>query len=124
MLKKILGDRRLIADVILIASLLVVSLSVLFIFFVNRTEGSFVEVSVNNQVVGKYSLLVNEVYSINGGSNILVIENGYAYVSEASCPGYQDCVEKGKIRFVGEMIVCSPNGVRIRVVGQGDGIDI
>ena len=78
MLKKILGDKKLLADVILIASLLIVSLSVFFVFFLNRTEGSFVEVSVNNDVVGKYSLLINDVYSINGGSNILVIENGYA----------------------------------------------
>ena len=76
MLKKILGDRRLIADVILIASLLVMSLSVFLAFFINRVEGNAVQVTVDNKVVGIYSLSIDGVYHINNGTNILVIEDG------------------------------------------------
>ena len=61
MLKKILGDRRLIADVILIASLLVMSLSVFLTFFINRVEGNAVQVTVDNKVVGIYSLSIDGV---------------------------------------------------------------
>jgi hypothetical protein len=128
MLKKILGDRRLIADVILIASLLVMSLSVFLIFFLNRVEGNAVQVTVDNKVVGIYSLNIDAVYHINNGTNILVIEDGYAYLSYSKCPD-QTCVlgksyHGNKISFVNQKIVCLPNNVVITVIGGDEGVDI
>lgn len=124
MLKKILGNKKLCSDIILVAVLLVISLSVLLIFFINRTEGDMVVVSVDGVKVAEYSLSIDGVYYLNNGSNVLVIEDNTAYVREATCPGFQDCVEMGKIRFVGESIVCLPNKVVIEIQGEGDGLDI
>ena len=128
MLKKILGDRRLIADVILIASLLVMSLSVFFAFFITRVEGNAVQVTVDNKVVGIYSLSIDGVYHINNGTNILVIEDGYAYLSYSKCPD-QTCVfgksyHGNKISYVNQKIVCLPNNVVITVIGDGGEVDI
>ena len=122
MLKKILENKKMLSDIILVAVLLVISLSVFLVFYLNRTEGSTVVVSVDGKKVSEYSLEIDGVYYLNDGTNVLVIESGAAYMREANCPGYQDCVETGKIRFVGERIVCLPNKVIVEIVGEGEEI--
>ena len=122
MLKKILENKKLCSDIILVTVLLVISLSVFLVFYLNRTEGSTVVVSVDGKNVSEYSLEIDGVYYLNDGTNVLVIESGAAYMREANCPGYQDCVETGKIRFVGERIVCLPNKVIVEIVGEGEEI--
>lgn len=120
MLKKILENKKLLSDIILIGVLLIVSLSVFLIWYLSGTDGSTAVVSVDGKRVGEYSLAIDGVYYINDGTNVLAIEDGKAYMKEASCPGYQDCVEMGKISRVGETIVCLPNKVVVEIVGEGD----
>lgn len=120
MLKKILENKKLLSDIILIGVLLIVSLSVFLIWYLSGTEGSTALVTVDGKRVGEYSLAIDGVYYINDGTNVLVIEDGKAYIREANCPGYQDCVETGKISRVGETIVCLPNKVVVEIVGEGD----
>ena len=123
-IKKILENKKLRSDLILVGTLLIIGLSVLLFYYVNRTEGSTVVVSVDGKKVAEYPLSVNGTYYLNNGTNVLVIEDGYAYISEANCPGYQDCVEAGKKHFVGETITCLPNKVVVEIVGEGEGFDI
>lgn len=120
MLKKILENKKLLSDIILIGVLLIVSLSVFLIWYLSGTEGSTALVTVDGKKVGEYSLAIDGVYYVNDGTNVLVIEDGKAYIREANCPGYQDCVETGKISRVGETIVCLPNKVVVEIVGEGD----
>ncbi len=121
---KIFKNKKTRSDIILIAVLLVVGLSVLLAFYLGRTEGSVAVVSIDGVKVAEYPLSVDGVYYLNDGTNVLVIESGKAYIREATCPGYQDCVERGRISFVGESIVCLPNKLEVKIVGEGDGIDI
>ena len=121
MLKKILGDKKLIADIILIASVLLVGLSVFLIVNLTKEVGNSVRVSVDGRNVGEYSLSVDGEYSLNGGTNILIISDGKAYLKEASCPD-KLCVNQGKISLSGERIVCLPNRVMIEITGDGDEI--
>ena len=65
-----------------------------------------------------YPLDKDGEYVLNGGTNILVIEDGAAYIREADCPD-KTCVRKGKLRYVGQSSVCLPN--RLSVTGIGDG---
>ncbi len=120
MIKKILENKKFCSDIILAAVLLIVGLSVLLITYLGKEGGATAVVSVDGKKVAEYSLWINAVYYINGGTNVLVIEDGKAYVREATCPGYQDCVERGKISYVGESIVCLPNKVIIEIVGEGE----
>ena len=124
MLKKILENKKLLSDVILIGTLLIISLSVFLVFYLNRTEGSTVVVSVDGNQVAEYPMSVNATYYLNNGTNVLVIEDNTAYIKEANCPGFQDCVQEGKIRFVGERIICLPNRLEVEIVGEGEGLDI
>ena len=115
--------KRVIADIILVASLVIVGISALLIFLAvkNNTppaeEGAVVVVEINNVRVAEYPLYEDGVYELNGGTNTLTVKDGEAWMSEANCPGYQDCVEFGKIHSAGpaQMIVCSPNRVQVYI---------
>ena len=107
---------KLISDAVLIIALLVSSLIALFLMKAFSEEGNYVRVSVDGETVAEYSLSEDGVYSLNGGTNILVIKDEEAYVSEASCPDGL-CVHQGRISLVGERIVCLPNRVMAEVIG-------
>jgi hypothetical protein len=121
MLKKILGNKKMLADIILVASLLVVSLSVFLVFSLTREEGSRVVVSVNGDDVSEYSLARDGEYTLTGGTNTIVIENGKVYMKDANCPDGL-CIHQGKKSMNGERIVCLPNRVEVRVEGDGEEI--
>ena len=119
MLKKIFGDKVKIADIILIASVLLVILSVFIIITLVREDGAMARVTVDGSVVAEYSLSSDGEYSLGGGSNILVIENGYAYMKYASCPDGL-CKSQGKVCHSGERIVCLPNRVMVEIIGADE----
>ena len=121
MLEKFLGNKKLIADIILIASVLVVGLSVFLIVNSTREEGNLVRVSVDGRQVAEYPLSVDGEYTLNGGTNVLVIKNGRAYMKYASCPDGL-CVNQGEAYMLGQKIVCLPNRVMVEVVGEGEEI--
>lgn len=106
--------KRYIYDAILALSLVVLSLSALLIWRGVTEKGRYASVSVGGEVVSEYSLSVDGEYELNGGSNILVIRGGEAYISHADCPDGL-CVKSGKISLVGESIVCLPNRVSVRI---------
>ena len=107
-------------DIILISALLVIALASLLVTLLTREQGNFVEVEINHKTVASYPLDRDAEYELNGGTNILIIEGGEAYVTYADCPG-QQCVRKGRIRYVGESIICAHNEVTVTVRGNSDG---
>ena len=70
------------------------------------------KVTVDGKFYGEYSLEQNRTVEIKteNGYNILVIENGTAYVKDASCPD-GICVNHRPISKSGESIICLPNKV-------------
>ena len=107
-------------DLILVAVLLVAALA---LFFVMRSlqardtgTGAQAVVTVEGREIGRYPLKKNGTFPLNGGTNILVVENGEAWVSEANCPD-KVCMGMGKISRNGEFIACLPN--RLLVVVEG-----
>lgn len=114
--KKSLPFRR---DLFLILLLLVLSLALLLSFFLTRREGEWVTVTVDGVTVGVYSLSVDGAYPLNGGTNLLIIEDGSARMEEANCPD-ATCVRTGRIRHTGERIVCLPNRITVTVMGKED----
>ena len=107
-------------DIIFIAAILAVSLIAVGILLLTRKEGAEVVVSVGGKEVARYPLNKNGEYSVNGGSNVFVIENGEVYMKTANCHGYQDCVEAGRIKYKNQTIVCLPNKVELRIVGGAE----
>lgn len=119
MLKKILGNKRYIADVILIASVLAVILSAFIIVSLTSRPGAIARVSVDGRVVAEYPLSFDCEYSLNGGKNLLVVKDGAVYMKQADCPDGL-CVNQGKKSRSGERIVCLPNRVMVEIIGDGD----
>ena len=109
----------IVADVILIASLVLVSAIGIGIITLTRQEGSAVEVEINGEIVGSYPLSVNGEYPLNGGTNTLVIKDGKAYIKDADCPD-KTCEKSGKKSYKGESITCLPNRVTARITGGDD----
>jgi hypothetical protein len=77
-------------------------------------EGSVAVVYIGNEVVGEYPLSHDGEFSINGGTNVLKIEDGSAYMLYADCPDGR-CKNQGRVSIAGERITCLPNRVMIMV---------
>ena len=106
-------------DFILIGVVLAIAILLLVIFTLTREEGSYVVVRIDGDQVAKYSLSQNGEYSLNGGTNILRIEDGKAYLTDADCPDHL-CVKQGKVYRSGETITCLPNKLTVTVYGAED----
>ena len=119
--EKVFSRKKIVADIFLIASIVVFSLSVFCLILLVRKPGEYVCVRVNGEELDRYSLSDDCEYSLNGGTNVLVIENGAAYISYADCPD-GICKGRGKISYSGETIICLPNKLEIRIVGGDDDI--
>ena len=110
-------------DLILIAVLLLAA-GLLFLLFHSGKAGAVAVVAVDGEETGRYPLSVSGEFPLNGGTNILVIEDGTAYLREANCPD-KLCVRQGKISLNGQRIVCLPNRLTVTIVGGEDAeIDI
>ncbi len=103
-------------DIIFIAALLLVLAIIGCCLLLFRKEGNTVRVTVDGEVYGEYPLDKDRVVEIKSknGYNILVIENGTAYVSEASCPDGV-CSSHRPIKFGGASIICLPNKVVVSI---------
>ena len=94
--------------------------ALLLILFFTKSTGNEVVVSVDGTVTKTFSLSENVTYEIrgyDGGRNFLVIENGEAYLTEASCPDHL-CIHMGRIKNVGQSIICLPNRVTVEIRGR------
>ncbi len=79
----------------------------------------YVVIEVAGEEVARLPLNENTIYSIDQEDmhNLIVIEDGSVYMSEADCPN-QTCVRQGKITQVGVPIVCLPHQVIVMIVEE------
>lgn len=109
-------------DIILIGSILVVAVALFLVFYLNRKPGDMVIVSVDGVVTAELPLNKDTEYLIeteSGGENLLVIKDGKASITEASCPD-QVCVHQREIQNDTELIICLPNRVIIEIQGESE----
>ncbi len=112
-------------DLILILVAAAVALVWLLLRFGGQEAGREVQVIRDGTVVAQYDLGVDQTIRLEngqGGYNILVITEGYADITEASCPD-KICVEQRAISRAGEAITCLPNKTVISIVGDS-GVDV
>ncbi|MBP3488014.1 MAG: NusG domain II-containing protein [Roseburia sp.] len=109
-------------DIIFLAVLAAVVAVVFLVFSVvgNKEDGAYVLVTIDGEEYGTYSLWQEqEVPIIQDGvtTNVLVIEDGFADMTEADCPD-KLCVHQKAISKNNETIVCLPNKVVVQVMGS------
>lgn len=114
-------DKTALRDLILAVSIILIAGG----FYIgnrimNRKPAVIVEVTVDGIVVEELDLSKDGEFVINGyngGTNTLIIEDGQAYISDATCPD-KVCIHQGKVNRSGEMIVCLPNLMIAKIVGE------
>ena len=104
-------------DIILIIGLLVITMVIAMAVRFTQKTGKTVVVSVDGVV--KYTFPLDEdiefkIEGYEGGTNYLVIKDGEACLTEASCPDLL-CVHMGKISSQGQSIICLPNRVVVEI---------
>lgn len=123
-MKKFFTEHKRAADVCLIAFLLLLALALYLALAAGEEQGAWAVVRLNGEEVARYSLGEDGSYELNGGTNILVIEDGEAYLSDADCPD-RLCVKQGHIHFSGQCITCLPNKLTVTIEGgENNGIDL
>lgn len=114
-------------DLFLIFALLAACVAVYLMFSMGRKEGGSVVVSVDGKEYGSYVLFEEQTVEITDEdghvTNVLVIQDGEAYMQSADCPD-KLCVRQRAVRRAGESIVCLPNRVVAAVEGMEEsGLD-
>ena len=123
-MKAFFADRKHRADLIVIGSLLLLALVLYLVIGATRQAGGVVVVRVDGAETERHALSEDGTYPLNGGSNILVISDGQAWLSEANCPDLL-CVRQGKIHYTGQVITCLPNRLTVTVEGgESNGVDL
>ena len=110
-------------DFILIGAILAIILIVFAVIQLTEKDGSYVVVKVNGTEVARYSLSENGEYELNGGTNILRIADGKAFLTDADCPDHL-CVNQGKISKSGQTITCLPNRLTVTVYSVDESDDV
>ena len=106
------------ADVLLLGGILLAGCIFGLILLLTRHDGAQVQVRVAGTVKTAFPLAEDTTYEItgaDGGTNLLIIQDGEAWIEEASCPDGL-CMNMGKISRKGQSIVCLPNQVVVEVV--------
>ena len=91
-------------------------------YLTHQDTGASVEVTVDGAIYGTYPLDVDKEIPIQKDgktTNLLVIKDGKADVTEADCPD-KLCVHQKAISKTNETIVCLPNKVVVQVIGTGE----
>lgn len=112
--------RKLIRnDVILIFIIVLITLISAILYVSLQTDGDNACVIKNGEQIAVYSLKENRTVPISdeNNTNVLIIENGKAYISHATCPD-KICVNHRPVSKTGETIVCLPNKLVIEI-GRG-----
>lgn len=112
-------------DLLLAAALLLLGGALALFLRLTRQGGGTVAVRIDGEAVMELPLSEDARLVLGEGehTNTLVIADGMARVTEASCPD-QICVRRGAVQYAGESIVCLPHKLVITVQGgAGNGLD-
>ncbi len=111
---------------IIIISVLVISLVTWLVFWViiasNKNTKTKAVIKYDDEIIMELDMSENteiELFDLGDGRKlkykmIIVIENKKVWVEENECPNH-DCIKEGKKSKVGDVIVCLPNKVVIKV---------
>lgn len=113
-------------DIIFICAIIAVATVLLLAVLLMREEGAYVSVRVDGEEIARYSLSRDGEYVLNGGTNVLKVEGGEAWMIEATCPQIsgKKCTAQGRIRMAGETITCLPNRLTVTVVSGESEVEL
>lgn len=84
----------------------------------HKKPAAQLQIQIDGQTIAAYDLTKDTdvvINGANGGTNHLIIEDGTARISEASCPD-KVCINQGRIEMNGQIIVCLPNRMTATII--------
>ncbi len=83
-----------------------------------RKPGGYADIYVDGKRINRLPLSDDTTYTAETqtGTNVVIIENGEAYIRDADCPD-KLCVHMGHISKKGDNIVCVPHKLVIEISG-------
>ncbi len=112
------------ADIILLIIILALSVLGFVVLRKNSSSSSIIEISVSGKTVKSIPLSSDGEYEIKTdyGYNIICVKSGQAWVEDSDCPN-KDCQRFGKIDSEGQIILCLPHKLSVRIIGEKGGSD-
>lgn len=106
-------------DKILIGCLLLLSLASYPLLRTLMYAGSQVQIETDGKIFHVAALDAEQTIAVPGplGTTFVVILNGAVHISASPCYN-KICVNTGAISYAGQLIVCVPNKVVVRVIGK------
>jgi hypothetical protein len=108
------------ADILLIGGIIALGCVLGLVILLTQHKGNIVQVRVDGTMIENLQMTDNltyEINGVNGGTNLLIIQDGEAWVEEASCPDGL-CKNMGKISQVGQSVICLPNKVVVEILDK------
>lgn len=108
-------------DIYLAGALIAAAIIIWLLLRSFSAEADKVRVSVDGELFGEYPIDEDAqilITGADGGSNLLVIKDGKADITEADCPD-KLCVHQAPVSRSKEAIVCLPHRVVVTVEGKG-----
>jgi len=108
-----MGDKLLIITIILTTILITV------IMYGHTGDGTYAVIEVDGIMMEKLDLNEPATVSVMGvrGETVVEITDHEVRVISSSCPN-KFCIKSGAIKNPGEMIICVPNHVVVRIDGR------
>ncbi len=109
-------------DIVLVSFLSLLSLASLGGVRSLGLSGNHAVVEVDGQHVLELSLDRPAITPVQGplGETVIEVSGGTVRILSSPCP-HDHCIHMGRIRHVGEILVCVPNRVFVTVRGDGGG---
>ena len=109
------GDMVLVAVLFLLSGMSVAGLRTLF------SGGRHVVVEVDGRHTLELSLDRNVTEIVRGpaGETAIAVQDGEVSIVRSACP-HKYCVRMGKVSRRGEVLICVPNRVVVKITGGGD----
>lgn len=103
----------------LFAAVFLVSCCTLFLAYVWNPQGQTAIVEVDGLAYARLQLRVPQQLAVMGklGKMIITVRDGRVAVTESHCP-QKVCMHSGAISRNGDLLVCVPNRVVIRILGN------
>jgi hypothetical protein len=112
-----------LADILLVGGILAFGCILGLVVLLTSKDGNLVQVRVDGTIIESFQMNENLTYNIdgvNGGTNLLIIQDGEVWIDKATCPDGL-CKNTGKVSQVGQSIICLPNKVVVEILNQDGG---
>ena len=105
--------------ILIFALILAACLAASFYFLMPREASALAEITSQGKVIKTVDLQIDQEFTVeshSGGYNLVSVKDGKIGVTDASCPDHY-CMKRGFCNS-GTEIVCLPNRMTIRFLGQ------